>query len=203
MIFWDCSCHLANPTLDGFVSIVSPLVNWGLGHITTGPLRPWQYMYIVSGCLTILWALVVLVYMPPDPIRAKGFSERERFIAVSRLRVNNAGVRNTHFKVGQVKEVMMDIRFWLSFAMALLIMIANGPVSTFIAIVIGGFGFGPFESLLLVIPAGFIAGVEGLVVSYCAYKFPGWRTWLMVISFPQSQRRHFSGNYPGPTKGAS
>ncbi|KAH6999424.1 MFS transporter [Ilyonectria destructans] len=167
---------------NGFVSIVSPLVNWGLGHITTGPLHPWQYMYIVSGCLTILWALVVFVYMPPDPIRAKGFSERERFIAVSRLRVNNTGVRNTHFKIGQVKEAIMDIRFWLSFAMALLIMIANGPVSTFIAIVIGGFGFGPFESLLLVIPAGFIAGVEGLAVSYCAYKFPGWRTWLMIIT---------------------
>ncbi|KAJ4194763.1 hypothetical protein NW759_016479 [Fusarium solani] len=167
---------------NGFISIVSPLVNWGLGHISSGPLHPWQYMYLVAGCLTVLWAFVIVLFMPPDPIRAKNLSERERYIAVSRLRVNNAGVRNTHFKVGQVLEALVDPRFWLSFAMAVLIMIANGPISTFIAIVIGGFGFTPFQSLLLVMPAGFMAGVEGLAVCYCAYKFPRWRTWLIVIT---------------------
>ena len=28
----------------GYVSIVSPLINYGLGHITTGSLHPWQYV---------------------------------------------------------------------------------------------------------------------------------------------------------------
>lgn len=139
-------------------------------------------MYLVAGCLTVAWAFVILFFMPPDPIHAKNLSERERYIAVSRLRVNNAGVRNSHFKHKQALEVLVDPRFWLSFAMAVLIWIANGPISTFIAIVIGGFGFTPFQSLLLVMPAGFIAGIEGLAVCYCAYKFPRWRTWLIVIT---------------------
>lgn len=56
--------------------------------------------------------------MPPDPIRAKGFSDRERYIAVARMRVNNSGVRNTHFKIGQVWELLLDLRFWLVFIMA-------------------------------------------------------------------------------------
>jgi len=112
----------------GYVSVVSPLINYGLGHIV-GALAPWKYMYLVGGALTVLWAFVILFFMPPDPIRVKGFTERERYIAVARMRVNNAGVRNTHFKMQQALEVLTDINFWLVFAMAFLMMIANGPVS--------------------------------------------------------------------------
>lgn len=110
-----------------YVSIFAPLINFGLGHIK-GSLHSWQYMYLVAGSLTIIWSFVILFLLPPDPIRMKGLNERERFIAVARMRVNNAGVRNTHFKKDQALEVLMDIRFWIVFAMAFLIMIANGPV---------------------------------------------------------------------------
>lgn len=101
----------------GYVSIVSPLINYGLGHIT-GSLTPWHYMYIVAGLITALWALVIFFFMPPDPIRAKHFTDRERYIAVARMRVNNSGVRNTHFKIDQLWELLTDLKFWLVFAMA-------------------------------------------------------------------------------------
>jgi hypothetical protein len=84
-------------------------------------------MYLVAGSLTIIWSFVILFFMPPDPIRMRGLTDRERYIAVARMRVNNAGVRNTHFKKEQVYEVLIDIRFWLVFATAFMIMIANGP----------------------------------------------------------------------------
>lgn len=85
-------------------------------------------MYLVAGSLTIIWSFVILFFMPADPIRMKGLGERERYIAVARMRINNAGVRNTHFKKEQVFEVLTDIRFWIVFWMALTIMIANGYV---------------------------------------------------------------------------
>jgi hypothetical protein len=49
-------------------------------------------MYIVAGSITIVWSFVILWLMPPDPIRAKGFTERERYIAVARMKINNSGV---------------------------------------------------------------------------------------------------------------
>ncbi|KIX00588.1 uncharacterized protein Z518_09653 [Rhinocladiella mackenziei CBS 650.93] len=140
----------------GFISTLSPIVNYGLGHIT-GSLSPWRYMYIVGGILTILWTFPVLFYLPPDPIRAKGFTERERYIAVARLRVNNAGVRNTHFKKRHVLELLIDEKFWIIFAFAFLSFIAAGPINAFIPIILAGFGFSTLNSLLLMMPAGFIA----------------------------------------------
>lgn len=165
----------------GYVSAIAPLINYGLGHISGGGLNSWQYMYLVAGVITVLWALVILFFMPPDPIRAKGFDDRERYIAVARMRENNSGVRNTHFKVEQVWESLLDIKFWLVFSTAFLIMIANGPVSSFIPIIISGFGFNRLNSLLLTLPAGVVIGTIELAAPYLAYRIPNIRTWVIAI----------------------
>jgi MFS family permease len=164
----------------GYVSAISPLINYGLGHIK-GSLSSWRYMYIVAGAITIVWAVVILFFLPPDPIRAKGFNDRERYIAVARMRGNNSGVRNTHFKVEQLWESLLDLKFWIVFATAFLIMIANGPVSSFIPIIISGFGFNSLNSLLLTMPAGAIIGSIELGAPYLAYRIPGIRTWIIAI----------------------
>lgn len=97
------------------------------------------------------------------------------------MRVNNSGVRNTHFKIGQVWELLMDEKFWLIFAIAFLMMIANGPVSTFIPIFINSFGFSGLNSLLLTMPAGFVTGCIELGAPLIAYKVPNMRAYLVAI----------------------
>lgn len=137
-------------------------------------------MYIVAGILTILWSIVIYFLMPPDPIRAKGFDERERYIAVARLRVNNSGVRNTHFKKEQLFDLLTDMKFYLVFSSSFLMMICNGPVSTFTPIIISSFGFNTLNSLLLTMPAGAIIGTIEWVAPYVAYKVPNMRAYLVV-----------------------
>ncbi|KAF2012447.1 allantoate permease [Aaosphaeria arxii CBS 175.79] len=163
----------------GYVSIFSPLFNYGLGQIK-GPLRSWKYMYLFAGSITILWGVALNWVLPPDPVRAKGFDERQRYISVARLRSNNSGVRNTHLKVEQIVELLLDLRFWLVFASAFLSMIANGPISTFTPLIINSFGFSTLNSLLLVMPSGAYAGTLFLVVPYLCYKFPNIRTWCVL-----------------------
>ncbi|KAL9560685.1 hypothetical protein ACKAV7_015176 [Fusarium commune] len=90
------------------MAIPAPLINFGLGHIK-GSLSPWRYMFIFAGCITIAWAFVILFCMDPDPITARHLSDREKFIVVSRLRVNNSGVRNKHFKKEQVFEALGSV----------------------------------------------------------------------------------------------
>lgn len=164
----------------GYVSVFSPLINYGLGQVHGG-VDSWRYMYYFAGGLTITWGILLYFVLPPDPIRAKGFDERERYILVARLRSNNSGVRNTHIKMDQVREVLTDIKFWLLAAIAFLCMIANGPISTFVPLIIEGFGFNTLDSLLLIMPAGCTAGTLMLIFSYLAMKHPGIRTWLVAI----------------------
>lgn len=157
----------------------TPLINFGLGHLG-GALSPWQYMFLCAGGVTVLWSVAVLFLLPGDPTRATGFSERETYIAVSRLRSNNTGVRNVHFKLSQIGDALRDVRFWLIISIALLTMIANGPQSTFQAIIVNSFGFIPLVSLLLLMPFGFIIGTIQLVGPYLAYKYPNVRTYIVI-----------------------
>ncbi|OOQ88493.1 putative allantoate permease [Penicillium brasilianum] len=167
----------------GYVSIFSPLINYGLGHIK-GSLSPWKYMYLVAGAITIAWGIILVFLLPSDPVSARGFNERQRYIAVARLRVNNSGVRNTHYKKGQVFELLGDLKFWLIFLTALLSMIANGPISTFIPIIINSFGFSTLNSLLLVMPQGFLGGSYQLLAPYLAYRYSekGIRSWIVFTA---------------------
>lgn len=165
----------------GYVSIFSPLINYGLGHIK-GSLSPWKYMYLFAGSLTIAWGIALWWLLPPDPVRARGFTERQRYISVARLRSNNSGVRNTHFKKEQVLELLLDEKFWLLFSIAFLGMIANGPISSFIPIIINSFGFNTLNSLLLTMPAGAYAGTVQLLVPWACYKWAGLRSYMICIS---------------------
>jgi hypothetical protein len=157
-------------------------------------------MYFFAGSITILWGIILNFVLPPDPVNAQGFNERERYISVARMRSNNSGVRNTHFKMAQVVELLLDLKFWLIFFTAFLAMvsfsqaisllnvltnsrsIANAPISTFTPIIINSFGFSTLESLLLVIPSGFYAGTMMLILPWIAYKYmsKGIRSWLVV-----------------------
>ena len=137
-------------------------------------------MYLVAGGLTVCWSVAIYFLLPPDPIRAKGFTERERYIAVARMRSNNSGVRNTHFKKAHVIEALTDAKFYMVFCIAFLMFIANGPVSSFIPIIIKSFGFSQLTSLLLIMPAGFMSGTTELLIPFFASKTNKQRTWLIV-----------------------
>ncbi|KXJ85017.1 allantoate permease [Microdochium bolleyi] len=165
----------------GYAACFSPLINYGLGLINGG-VSSWRYMYYFAGALTILWGAALYFVLPPDPVHAKDFDERERFILISRLRSNNAGVRNTHFKFAQVVELLLDLKFWIVFSIGFLSMIANGPISTFVPIIINGFGFTTLQSLLLVIPAAFYGGTVQLLLPYLAYKYTGVRSYLIFVA---------------------
>lgn len=81
-------------------------------------------------------------------------------------------MRNTQWKKRQIVELARDTKFWTLFAVALLSMINNGAVSTFLPIVIYNFaGVSVLNTLLLLMPAGAYAGTLMIIVSYIAYEF--------------------------------
>jgi hypothetical protein len=139
-------------------------------------------MFFFAGGITVIWGVLVLFFLPPDPVRSKGLTEREHYIAVARLRVNNTGVRNVHLKPSQLLEGLLDLKFWAIFSMAFLMMIVNGPSLTYQAIIVKSFGFNSLDSLLLLMPYGFVSGCLQLGAPYLATKFKNARTYIIVAS---------------------
>ncbi|KAJ5980089.1 hypothetical protein N7481_007387 [Penicillium waksmanii] len=166
-------------SMNGVANIIGGLIAYGIGHIHSA-FPAWKYPFIIFGSVTILWGIVFVVVTPSNPTKAKWLSTREKEVATLRVLQNETGIDNKSFKMDQVKESFLDIRFWLINLLCLANTIPNGAVSAFAPLIVNGFGFSKFNSTLLGMPSG-ASQVLGLWISgYLASRFNGIRHFIMI-----------------------
>ncbi|THH31740.1 hypothetical protein EUX98_g2458 [Antrodiella citrinella] len=136
---------------NGATGIVGSLLSWGLGHID-GKLMPYQTIFLFIGLLTIVCSPLIWFILPDSPATAKFLSHDEKVVAVERLRANNMGTETKAWKWDQVWELCFDIKTYLWFAMLFLCALPSGGISVFGPLIIKGFGFNQFQTLLFNIP---------------------------------------------------
>lgn len=101
--------------MNGVTFIFGSLFTHGLGHIDSGSMFKYQIIFLFCGLLTVAYAFAVLVFMPDSPMEAKFLSEREKLIAVERLRANQMGIQSGKWKWDQVWETFTDLKTWCWF----------------------------------------------------------------------------------------
>ncbi|KUI53631.1 hypothetical protein VP1G_01042 [Cytospora mali] len=152
-------------TANGFGIALGGLLGYGIGHIR-GSLPSWKYEFIIIGCLCSVWGIVMFLCLPDSPVTASILSERERRIAVERLRENQTGVENKHFKWCQLIEALRDPKTYFFFLFAIVHSTPNGGISNFGTLILEGFGFSTLVTTLMQVPYGvFIA----LSILSCVY----------------------------------
>lgn len=55
-------------------------------------------LMIITGLITLVIAVIFWFFFPDSPTTARFLTQEERVIAVERIKVNQAGVENKHFK---------------------------------------------------------------------------------------------------------
>ncbi|KAK7680293.1 hypothetical protein QCA50_016533 [Cerrena zonata] len=136
---------------NGVTGMVGSLLAWGLGHID-GALKPYQTIFLFVGLLTVALSPIVWFILPDSPTKAKFLSHEEKIIAVERLRANNMGTETKVWKWNHVLELVLDVKSYLWFAMLFLCALPSGGIGTFGPLIIKGFGFNQFQTLLFNIP---------------------------------------------------
>lgn len=127
-------------TANGVGNAVGGLLGYGIGHIK-GSLPSWKYEFLIVGALCCVWGIVLFIFLPDSPVTARFLSHSEKRTSVERLRDNQTGVENKHFKLYQVKEAFCDYKTLMFFFIAAFANIPNGGISNFGTLIIQGFGF--------------------------------------------------------------
>ena len=96
----------------GWCVLIGGGFNIAFSRIEGGGLEPWQYLYILAGCLTFLFGIWCF-FLPNSPLDAWFLKPEERLVALERLRRGQTGVRNQKIKVSQIKEAALDVKVWL------------------------------------------------------------------------------------------
>lgn len=135
-------------------------------------------MFVVIGAVNVLVSLLVLFILPETPAKAKFLNEAEKQRIVQRLRQDQAGVGAKVFRWRSVLEAFADLQTWLLVLLTILITIPSGVITTFSAILILGFGYGPQESALLNMPSGIVSIASTMISTYAIAK--GFSRWLAI-----------------------
>lgn len=76
-------------------------------------------MYLVIGGVTVLWSIIIIIFLPTSQATARFFNDEEKIAAIEMVRSNNTGTHSTTFKLGQLKEAFLDPKsyffFWFVF----------------------------------------------------------------------------------------
>lgn len=123
-------------------------------------------MFLVTGLLTSTIGIIFLWAVPDNQMNCRWLSKEDRILAIERIRENQQGVGNKHFKWYQLKEALLDPMAWAFFFYALIADIPNGGISNFFSQLIVGFGYTPEQSLLYGTPGG---AVEIVALIACAW----------------------------------
>jgi MFS family permease len=127
-------------TANGFGIAIGGLFGYGIGQIK-GALPSWNYEFLIIGALCCIWGIVMVIFLPDSPVTAPQLSDRQKRLAVERLRDNQTGVENRTMKPKQILEAFLDWKVWTFFLLGFSGNIPNGGISNFGTLIIKGFGF--------------------------------------------------------------
>jgi len=133
--------------MNGFAIIFLGLVSFGLLH-SKSHFHAWQWLMVITGLITLVTSILFWFFFPDSPTTAYFLTPEERALAVQRIKSNQSGVENKHWKKEQFVETLSDPKVWL---MALFAAIANivNSLTNQRQLIVNQFGFTLLHTTLL------------------------------------------------------
>ncbi|KAI0103122.1 allantoate permease [Hypoxylon sp. NC0597] len=154
----------------GTGTIIGALTSFGFQHYESEVFTSWQIMFLLFGLITIAVGILTMIFLPDNPMKSR-LTREEKIWAIERLRENQTGIENKHFKMYQVRDCFTDPQTWLIALITVTMNIPNGAISTYQATIIKGFGYTSKETALLSIPSGIVSGVAVISGGISAARF--------------------------------
>ncbi|WWC93568.1 hypothetical protein V866_000403 [Kwoniella sp. B9012] len=156
---------------NGMATIIVSPVAYGLSGLVSPAIASWKVLYILFGLLTFFTGAFYFYALPDSQISVGWLSEREKAIAVDRIKENAQGIGNYVWQWYQVREAFQDPRTYLYFSFSMFMNIPNGGIGTFGSLIINSFGYSKRISLLFNLPLGAIDMFCKLIIMNLSDRF--------------------------------
>ncbi|KAM5341796.1 hypothetical protein ACJ41O_014827 [Fusarium nematophilum] len=151
------------------------ILSYALVH---GSVATWKIFFLFFGSLSLGFSFVLMYLMPNNQNTARWLDEREKKIAIERVRENQTVTADDHWKWHQFWEALRDPQTIFFFVTA----VGNTMPSTFASQIVKGFGFSAIQTTLIsTCPAAVIQLSTFLVFSYIASRHNNIRLYLSIL----------------------
>ncbi|KAI9368653.1 major facilitator superfamily domain-containing protein [Aspergillus egyptiacus] len=142
--------------MNGAQQVVGGLLAYCFSLIgNEGTVKSFQALFMTYGCVSVVWGLFVLWWLPDSPMRAKCFSEEDKRLMVERVRSNQTGLQNKQFRAYQLWEAARDPQVYCYMAIQVFTTLPTSGLGAFANIIIEGFEFSVLQTQLLAMVLGF------------------------------------------------
>ncbi|KAH9917079.1 MFS general substrate transporter [Fomitopsis serialis] len=162
--------------------IVIGFISFGSLYIKTGNFKPWQWLVIITGILTLITSVCFFLMFPDSPTTAWFLTPEERVLAVQRLQANQTGVENKRWKREQFIEALTDPKTWLFAAFSAFDNVPNSLTNQQ-QLIIANFGFTTLQTTLLAMVNGFVEIATIFTGVNLAARLPNSRAYVGTIYF--------------------
>ncbi|KAG2144010.1 MFS general substrate transporter [Suillus cothurnatus] len=171
--------------MNGAAQIIAGFISFGVLHINTKGFEPWQWLMIVTGVMTMILAISFWFLFPDSPTNAWFLTHDERAKAVQRIKENQTGVENKHFKMEQMIEALTDPKTWL-FALFSALNNVSNSLTNQQSLIIASFGFSVLQTTLLSCVPGVLEILTIFTGVQLAARWPNSRAYVGAMYFVPS-----------------
>ncbi|KAJ7111201.1 major facilitator superfamily domain-containing protein [Mycena crocata] len=147
------------------------------------PHGQWRNIFLFEGVITIVVALLGYVLLPRAPESNRFLSEREKTIAMERLRTGNAGINaaeKTDFAL--IKRAFFNMNTMVCAVRFLLCNITVQGISLFMPTLLAGMGYKGIQSQLHTVPPYIVASVWSIFVAYGCQRTSRRGIWCLITT---------------------
>ncbi|KAF3396975.1 hypothetical protein DPV78_007846 [Talaromyces pinophilus] len=164
-------------------SVINGFLSWAVGQIpASAPLAKWQYLFLITGSISLTWSIFAFLYLPDTPMNAWFLNEREKYCIITRLAENKTGIVSKTWKREQAVEAIIDPKTWIIFLFNIAINVPNGGLITFNGIIVNNLGFTAVQTSLLNMPTGIMSTLSAFIFSWVAAKWTNRRCLVTMIA---------------------
>lgn len=169
----------------GLGQVVGGAVSFAFQHVAPGAaLAGWRAMFVVLGCLTVVFGLATVLLLPDTPMRAPWLSVTEKVALLKHVSVNQTGIDTPGFRPREVLEALADPQIWLLVVSVVLLSVSSGVVTTYSATLIKNLGYVPKQAALMNMPSGVVSIFFTLLVGFGIRRQSHRWAWIIVCIIP-------------------
>jgi cyanate permease len=133
----------------------------------SGPLDGWQWIFVVEGLVTIVFSILVFIFVPHFPAREIWLCEHDRALLLTRLEADK-GKEAEHESGGLWLKYLVDYKIWLCTLLFFCADLSAGSLSSFNPTILSELGWTARRAQVMTIPVWVTGTTVALICNLLA-----------------------------------
>lgn len=146
---------------------LSRIPRWG---VESTPIHTWRNIFFFEGLFTVFVGLFAPFILPSNPETSTRLTEREKFIAVQRLRIEHKADPNENVNLNHAKKAIFNINNYVCAAGFFCINITVQGLSVFMPTVLNDLGWTATKAQLYSVPVYVSASAVAILIAFISDK---------------------------------